>query len=268
MIKRLLVHLDNTSETDARIEAAVGLAARFNAVLVGFFAIGGLDRRGASTSNVETSPERILQARATASGISVEYYEVFANQYPEINNCFIVASRHCDLSIVGQRNENQAGRNVPENLVEQVITRSGRPVLVVPYAGRFPSLGRRAVIAWNGSREAARTVLDAVPILATAENVTVLTLSHGEEARPTMPDGLADIAAYLRSHGISAGADRLAIDPQKIDPADALLSYLSDASADLAVIGGAGTSGNRGWNRNSLTARVLQNMTVPMMVST
>ena len=41
----------------------------------------------------------------------------------------------------------------------------GRPVLVVPYAGAFETVGRCVLIAWDGTREAIRAMNDAMPVL-------------------------------------------------------------------------------------------------------
>lgn len=264
-VKRLFVHLDDTPTVDARIEAAVGLAQRLGSTLIGFFAVTGTDRRAAPGTG--GTVKGALRKSAAAANVPVAYFEALANRYPETNNAIIVAARHCDMTIVGQRDPDRIGGSVPDNLVEQVVTRSGRPVLIIPYAGRFASLGRRVVIAWNGSREAARTVQDALPILVDADHVTVLSLSPGEEERPAMPPGLADIGVYLSAHGISATTDRITVDRDQIEPADAFLSYLADTSTDLAVIGAAGESGSRGWSRRSLTGAILDNMTTPLLIS-
>lgn len=264
-VKRLLVHLDDTPSVDARIEAAVGLAERLGASVVGFFAITGADRRAAPGAGA--GAEAALRTSAASANVPMTFYEALANRYPETNNTLIVAARHCDMTVVGQRDPDRIGGSVPDNLVEQMVTRAGRPVLIIPYAGRFPELGRRVVIAWNGSREAARTVQDALPILAGAEHVTVLSLHPGAEERPAMPPGLAELGVYLQAHGITATPARITVDRDQIEPADAFLSYLADTSADLAVIGAGGESGNRGWSRRSLTGAILDNMTTPLLIS-
>ena len=61
---------------------------------------------------------------------------------------------------------------------------TGRPALVVPpaWAGTLPP--KRALVAWDGSREAARAAGDAVPLLQTAEDVVVLTVDAHRRRRP------------------------------------------------------------------------------------
>ena len=71
---------------------------------------------------------------------------------------------------------------------------SGRPVLAVPFAGEFPTVGERVLVAWNASREAARALNDALPLLIGAKQVTVLAINHTAASvamatcrRPTLP---------------------------------------------------------------------------------
>ena len=63
---------------------------------------------------------------------------------------------------------------------ERLALESGRPVLVIPYAGRYPRIGRNVVIAWKAGRESARAVFDALPLLQGAENVHILEITGPE----------------------------------------------------------------------------------------
>src|SRR5690606_18870663 len=82
-------------------------------------------------------------------------------------------------------------------ILEATLFTSGRPVLVVPYAGRFESVGSKVLIGWNASREAARAVNDALPMLGRAASVTVLTINPriGPDGHGETPG--ADIALHL-----------------------------------------------------------------------
>ncbi len=86
-------------------------------------------------------------------------------------------ARYADLAIVKQddpkdRNISQAG-----HIVETTLLSSGRPVLVVPYAGDFATLGQNVLVGWKSEREAARAVNDALPLLQQARSVTVLAIN-------------------------------------------------------------------------------------------
>jgi len=69
---------------------------------------------------------------------------------------------------------------------EAALFESGRPVLVAS-ATPPQTLGERIVVAWNGSTESARSVSFAMPLLAAAREVTVLTVEGGTVPGPAVP---------------------------------------------------------------------------------
>jgi hypothetical protein len=72
---------------------------------------------------------------------------------------------------------------VPADLVEQVLLHGGRPVLVVPSAGQYRDVSRRVLVAWNSSREAARALNDAIPLMRNAETVVVVAFQRAAGAK-------------------------------------------------------------------------------------
>ena len=173
-----------------------------------------------------------------------------------------------DMVVLGQLDPGSADGSVPEALIEHTVLHSGRPILIVPYSGRFDAVGHRVVVAWNASREASRAVHDALPLLASAEEVTVLAMApagpRGNEAAPANTDALV---RHLAEHRIRATADRLVFDTSAIQPIDRMLSYLADSSADLLVMGAAGQQLGRAAAKRSLTGQVLAQMTLPILLS-
>lgn len=260
-IKTILVHLDSTAACPARIRAAVDMAAAFRSQLTGLYAVTGSETGGAADR------EAAFSAAAEAAGVAAEWRRVVNSNDTNTSSSVTVAARYADLAILGQAGAEGKSANVPENLVDQVIAGAGRPVMVIPHVGTFPSPAQRAVVAWNGSRESARVVADALPLLARAERVTVVTLVSDRQQPPAADRQLAQIASYLAKHGIVAAANRLPIAAGQIDAAEALLSYLADQAADLLVIGSAGLSSRRAWAPKGLTEDILARMTAPVLVS-
>jgi hypothetical protein len=82
------------------------------------------------------------------------------------------------------------------------------PALIIPYAGHFDNVGRRVLIAGNATREAARAVTDAMPLLTSAELATVLTIDprEGPHGHGEIPG--ADVALHLARHGVKAEIER------------------------------------------------------------
>ena len=91
-------------------------------------------------------------------------------------------ARSCDLVIASQTDPDW-DYSLLLDFPERLAIESGRPTLIVPHAGRFPRFGQRVLVAWNGKREAARAVFDALPLLNEAEAVRVLW-SIQETGRP------------------------------------------------------------------------------------
>jgi nucleotide-binding universal stress UspA family protein len=150
-------------------------------------------------------------------------------------------------------------------MVENLLIYSGRPVLVVPYIGTGERIGRTVTVAWDAGREAARAVADAMPLLERAEKVHVLVVDprpsadgHGEEPG-------ADLALHLARHGVKAEVNRT--EANDIGTGDVILSWLSDADSDLLVMGAYAHSRLRELVLGGVTRRILDGMTVPVLMS-
>jgi nucleotide-binding universal stress UspA family protein len=174
-------------------------------------------------------------------------------------------ARYADLAIVGQLDPDRVEGNLLWPRPEQVTLASGRPVLVVPYAGRFDTVGKRVLIGWNASREAARAVNDAMPLLAAAELVTVLTIDprEGPSEHGELPG--ADISLHLARHGVKAQIERTVSTGLGIG--EVLLSRAADLGADLLVTGAYGHSRARELLLGGATRTLLQSMTLPVLIS-
>jgi nucleotide-binding universal stress UspA family protein len=172
---------------------------------------------------------------------------------------FGLHARYADLSVLAQdAPESQDLRFA--DLAEDVLISAGRPVLVVPKGGAAWS-GRTALVAWNGSREAARALADAMPLLERAQTVEVFTA--GEQDIGDLPG--ADIAAHLARHRIDVEVFRFAGIESSVG--DALLNRAADIGADFVVMGGYGRSRFREYVLGGVTRHVLQNLTLPVLMS-
>ena len=275
--KDLLVCLDTSPAGRRRIETAAALAERFGAHLIGLYprpqpriasSFGYYDPtlfdplyRDMLERIQQAAGElrREFEATAQRHGISAEWRspEEGIDENPAIH------IRYTDLAILGQRDPDRPAEEFVRFSPEAAALASGRPVLVIPYAGNFASLGRQVLIGWNASREATRAVNDAMPLLETAEKVTVLVVdaaggSHGEEAG-------ADISLHLARHGVTAEVERTRAGD--IAVSDALLSRAADLGADLLVMGLYGHSRAREFLLGGASRGILATMTIPVLMS-
>lgn len=172
-------------------------------------------------------------------------------------------SRTADLVVCGQASADYrvAAGFRPADL----IAGAGRPVLVVPYAGAFGALGRRVLVAWDGTREAARAVHDALPLLASAEAATVMTVRNGEADFADDAPSMARLLRHLERHGINAQPERTLRGGVPI--ADLLLSRAADLDSDLIVAGAYHHSQLREALIGGVSRDLLDRMTVPVLMS-
>lgn len=169
-----------------------------------------------------------------------------------------------DLVLFGQQHGDDAP--VPDGLVERAVAGAGRPILVVPSVGSYPDAGKRILVAWTGSREAARALHDALPFLERAERVTVLSLQRPTES--ASPGGLPplDVTDHLKVHGVQAAYDHWVVG--ELAAVDAVLNRASDEGANLAVLGAYGLLGHGLLGGERTTTRaILETMTTPVLLS-
>jgi nucleotide-binding universal stress UspA family protein len=85
-------------------------------------------------------------------------------------------------------------------LAKAVLFGSGGPAILFPVNDVAAHL-QTVVIAWDGGRAAARALRDAMPILAAARVVRLLTVS---DDKPVHHQSTASVERYLTGHGITA----------------------------------------------------------------
>jgi nucleotide-binding universal stress UspA family protein len=249
MYKHLFVHIDATPKATERIRLAVKLALRFGARLTALFA--QLDsfrpRKGARgpspAEDFEAACTR-FEEQANAAGLQHDVSKVPFGEL-EVGG---VAARFCrygDLTIVGQPDPDEP--RVPQDLASQILLESGRPVLLVPAGNRFEEVGRRVVVAWAGTRESARALGDAIPLMRDTKEVLVLDLQRGR--RGNGDDAPApEVVEHLAAHGILAQAEPTyteagAGDAIGMEALDVILNRSADMNADLVVLGARGRHG-------------------------
>jgi nucleotide-binding universal stress UspA family protein len=269
-LKDLLVHLDSGARSAERLALAVSLASRHGARLTGLFAesnvLGGSLVGRRDPENVARAAAEALarfESACAGAGVAARSWRVEGVEETEVVDGVVVCCRRVDLAVLGQQRGDDAP--VPAGMVERVIAGAGRPVLVVPSIGTYRDTGRRILVAWTGSREAARALHDALPLLERAKRVTVLALRLPAEGAPGGLPPL-DLADHLRVHGVAVTSDHWLVGD--LSAVDAVLNRASDEGADLAVMGAFGLLGHGllGGERGT-TRAVLDTMTTPVLLS-
>jgi nucleotide-binding universal stress UspA family protein len=280
--KDLLVVLDDTKTCVARLDVAVRVASRFGAHLAGLFVqepppipawaqsegqayvrspSDYLEKHRQVWREAALGAQQRFRERADVAGITTEWRE----REGDVAEMTILHARYADMVIVGQMEPALRAVYSKHELPERLLLGVDRPILVVPYAGAFKTVGERVLVAWNASREATRAVNDALPILQQASQVTVLAINprHGMSGDGDLPG--ADLALHLSRHGVKAEAASL--EARDVAVAPMLLSRVADLQADLLVMGGYGHSRVREIILGGVTREILKSMTVPTVLS-
>jgi nucleotide-binding universal stress UspA family protein len=276
-MKDFLVHANVSSHCRTTMEVAARLTKAFEGHLVGLFTSAISDipfymiEETASGDDAPSMRAWWQQARDKAkaafndalasAGASGSWREVDDRD----KNVVPREARYVDLTIVGQSDPDELLPRPEYQIPERVALESGGPVLVVPHAGTFPTVGRRVLIAWNASAQSARAVRDALPLLKRAEAVTILALNP-QSPRGGKGDRPVDrIAAYLGHHGVAAKVREMVVDDVAVG--EMILSQAADESADLIVMGAYGHPRARELVLGGATRTLFKQMTAPILMS-
>lgn len=202
--------------------------------------------------------EELFRTELRAHGLVGEWHILS----PGETAVFIDLAKSFDLTILGQLSPEIRSTGFRP---DEIIIATGRPVLVVPYAGTFDTVGRRALVAWDGTREAARAATDALPLLEGAEAVTVMFVGARETALAERRLSIERMVHHLQRHGIAARSEETLQGDLRVS--DVLLSRAADLAADLLVAGAYHHSQLREALVGGVSRDLLDHMTVPMLMS-
>ena len=247
----ILVQIDETAESKARAAVASALAVRSQAFLSGVFLksyflhnyMPGeavvflsptdiealLQGHDAAVTKAAEAARATFEAAAGEAGV-VSDWRVIGG---DTDDALLACARRSDLTILPPAVDVSFGRH--RITAGGLGLAAGGPVLVVPPDSAGAAIGKRVLIAWNGSRESGRALRDAWPLVRSAEQVHVLVVSpHGEGG----PDG--QLQRHLEHHGCKA---ELIVDrSDDASAADILRRQVAALGADLVVMGLYGRS--------------------------
>lgn len=275
----ILIHFQDPDRAEALVQAAAAVAGPDGAHVIGLYVVPrpqyfyGEAAMGMAVEVFEAEQKFFLEEaekirkvfeRSMGGGLVGEWRRI-ESATSAVSYDVIAHGRCCDLIIAGQvplDEDSTPSFAEPETLLMEC----GRPVLVVPSVGKYDSIGNNILVAWNGSREGARAVFDALPLLQRAKGVRLIWVNPGEEQGGGIK-GVAgsELAATLARHKVNVEASRSV--NTSISVADELLARASDESADLLVMGGYGHSRVREYVFGGATRGILQHMTLPVLLS-
>lgn len=269
MIKDIVVHLSGSEEDEVRLAYAETISECFDAHLAGLYVhllpemVGadavtmvGMDAwYEQSNTEAEVDFKRLKQRfERLRMPHDVRRLDVLSGTAgPAIAN----RARLADLFVTTRPYGDPSHQG---HAVVSVLFGSGRACFFVPPKGSPAKDFKTLVVAWDGSREAARAVAEAMPFLRRASQVMIVTVLQGDDDETG-----GDIARHLSRHGISAVISR--VDAGIDGAGGALLTEVQRVGANLLVMGGYGHSRLREWILGGVTRHVLTHSHVPVLMA-
>ena len=202
--------------------------------------------------------EEFFRTELRAHGLGGEWHLLS----PGETAVFIDLAQSFDLTILGQLSPEIRSTGFRP---DEIVIATGRPVLVVPYTGIFDTIGRRVLVAWDGTREAVRAAQDALPLIENAEAVTVMFVGRARSYLAEHRPSIERMVHHLQRHGVPARAEETLRGDLRIS--DVLLSRAADLAVDLLVAGAYHHSQLREALVGGVSRDLLDHMTVPVLMS-
>jgi nucleotide-binding universal stress UspA family protein len=274
MIKDVMVRLDGTAADEVRLAAVNDIAGLFDSQVIGLFlnilpvVVAAEDGIGA------TRAAELLEAgRAAGDKVEAKLRQRLERlQRPvelrrfdilddDVQNVVTREARAADTFVALRPN---GAPQEPEYLVESVLFGSGRHVFLVPNRRPAKATLDRILVAWNGGRESARALGEALPYLHHATEAAVVVVDD-EPALETKAVVGPDAVNHLKHHDVNAVLHRVRM--RDNDVGMTLIAEARRLKADLIVMGGYGHSRVREWVLGGATHTLLHRAPIPLLIA-
>lgn len=273
--KTIVAILQNEQDAERVLDCAIPLATRFESHLIGihaealpvpFTSATGFPDTEFLQVSADMSRERadklqtVFLRHIEDSGLSFEWrsLESFSGDSALTG---ISSVRTADLIIAAQR---ESGGD-PSADVDTLVYDAGRPVLVVPHSGPLVTTFKHVLLAWNGSKEAARAAFDALPFIIEAEKTDIVVIDPPDTLDESPESAGAEIAAALSRHGATVSVSVLNSGGISVD--DVIQNRVAETGADLLVLGAYSHSWLRQLLFGGVTRTVLRTVPVAAFLS-
>jgi nucleotide-binding universal stress UspA family protein len=203
----------------------------------------------------ESANKQRLQQRLASEDVAWEWQDMTGDMEACISDCATLA----DLIVVNRQLDDYP---VPDmrNIASSLVVKSGVAVLAVPqHATGFLAAGS-ALVAWDGSPEAAAALAAAVPLLKLATSVTIVAVEDGSIQTPA-----EEAAAYLSRHDIHPQV--VEAHPEGNAAAAVILAKANSGKFDYLVMGGFGHGRLVEALFGGVTRRVLTESPIPVLMA-
>jgi nucleotide-binding universal stress UspA family protein len=274
MIKDVMVRLDGTAADEVRLTVANDIADHFQSHVIGLFlnvlpvVIAAEDGIGATRVAELLQKAReagdTMEARLTQR-LALLQKPMELRRFDILNDAAgDVAAREARAADTFVALRPNGAPQEPEHLIESVLFGSGRHILLVPNRKRTKVVFDRILVAWNGTRESARALAEALPYLRKTQQATVVVVDDEPPAEAKAMLG-KDAVNHLNHHGIKVALHRARL--RDHDVGATLIAEARRLKADLIVMGGYGHSRLREWLLGGATYELLHKAPGPLLIA-
>ena len=275
--KNILLHLDHSSGCENRLQVAFALAKNYDAVITGLFVVPDyvvpsyVEAQISVDLITDVTEKALARAReklssyqqmADEAGVKLEAHVLEGQVIPILRE----HSKYSDLLLLGQDQPDDPD-NASYGLADALLFEGACACVMVPHSGKLAAPGQRVLLTWNASRESARALREAMPILVRAEEVVVLS-SEPDDADAEIARGhphADELARFLESHGIQSISSGIA--DMDVSTSDAILGQAAEMNADLIIMGAYGHARLREIILGGVTRDLLKQSTVPLFLA-
>jgi nucleotide-binding universal stress UspA family protein len=270
--KDILLYIDDGNSNAVRMNAGFALAKEHDATVTGITLamMKPANTKVTNADELKNICDQCAQDRlddfmsvAEAAGVSARTHMIYGNQSASAKKVAKYA-RNFDLIMLRQANSDSENYSLVEEVAQEVILLSGRPVFFMPYIGAHRIPCKKAAIAWDGTPAASRSLHDALPLLVGLDEVMILIIEG--KSKTAKGELLADeLSRHLKSHGVNAIVNRQTAG--SMDVPTIILNEIADNDIDVLVMGGYGTPSIKQKIFGGVTRTLLSSMIVPVMMS-
>jgi nucleotide-binding universal stress UspA family protein len=270
-MKSVLLHVQNDEYLDAKLQAALAIVRASKGHLsclhitpinayVAFDGFGGSFVMSGVLDALQENEDKIrarIEGHLTHEDVSWDYTQ----KTGEPTHALVSKSGLADLIVLGRGHHVGTSAYPGISFLGDVLAAARSPIMVQPARQEsFDPMGP-AVVAWNGSFEAANALRFAVPMLKMASAVHIVAIEG--EAEYTFPSTSA--SEYLSRHDIPSELHVQKADKKSI--ADTLISSAQLLKASYIVMGGYGHSRAREYLFGGVTRHMLLHSPVPIFIA-
>lgn len=277
-IKSLVIGLGNSSSASNALDYAINLARQSEAELTGlhvnqpmmeepqiqaWISEDMIEMLGAANQKAIADLQQGFATKTANAGITSSSHFILEEGY--VDEHLATFTRFHDMLVIGRTDQKMQSGHTSLR-AENIVTRAGRPVLMVPSDCCFKEAESRSIaVAWDGSRAAARALADALHLYGANYHYDIISVLPTARSQPSSVQQGRNILDFLSSHGVGTNLVRLVADKHSV--ASTLLRYVELEKPSLLVMGSGGHKRLRDEVFGGVTRQLLARACIPIFMA-